>query len=75
MGKWIHVDDIKGEITTKLHFLDFYIKEYKKLKNPTKQETEEYRENVAKVVALESLIPYIDDFSFTLEEINANFKD
>ena len=75
MGKWIHVDDIKGEITSKLHFLNFYIKEYKKLKNPTTKETEEYRENVAQVTTLQSLIPYIDDFSFTLEEINANFKD
>lgn len=67
--KWICVDDIKGEITTRMHFNEFHIKEYKKLENPTPYQKEEYREECAQYMAYASLLPYIDDFSFTLDEI------
>lgn len=69
MGKWINTDDLKGEITSRIYFHKYHIDGYKKLKNPSRYETEEYREEVSKVVAYESLLAYIDDFSFTIDEI------
>lgn len=69
MGNWINTEDLKGEITSRIHFHKHHIDSYKSGEKHSKYETEEYREEVAKVVAYESLLSYIDDFSFTFDEI------
>lgn len=69
MGKWINTDDLKGEITSRIHFHKYHIDSYKNGDKHTKYETEQYREEIAAVVAYESLLSYIDDFSFTVDEI------
>lgn len=68
-NKWICVEDIKSEIKGRMYFNEFHIKEYKKLENPTPYEKLEYHEECAQYQAYASLLPYIDDFSFTLGEI------
>ena len=69
MAKWIDADIIKSEIEMRMYFNEFHIKEYKKLEKPSKYETEEYREECAQHLAYASLLPFIDDNTFTGEEL------
>lgn len=75
MGNWINTEELKGEIISRIHFHKYHIDSYKNGDKHNKYETEQYREEIAAVVAYESLLTYIDDFSFTLDEINKMKKE
>lgn len=75
MGNWINKEDLKNEITSRIYFHKHHIDSYKSGEKHTKYETEEYREEVSKIVAYESILTYIDDFSFTIDEINKMQKE
>lgn len=75
MGNWINTEDLRSELTTRIHFHKYHIDSYKNGEKHSKYETEEYREEVSKIIAYESILTYIDDFSFTLDEINKMQKE